>query len=164
MRKLLLAVLLATLPQLTPASGLRKVCDSLEILSGRYALERDSAIRLSDSLQVQIDSCLARASREGSVHRRLNYAKQDAEARAVQLENFNDQLLFLSASLSVILLFVFAAVFLRRFLRVKPGKSASDTELRIDRMHKLVRLRESGILSAGEAEALKKELMEGSGE
>jgi hypothetical protein len=164
MRKLLLAVLLATLPILVPGSGLRQICDSLEVLSGRYAVERDSAIRIADSLQTRVDSCEARAVREASVHRRLNYARQDAETRVGHLEDFNDQLLLLSAVLTVILLFAFAAIFLRRFLRAQPDKTASDTDIRIERMHKLVRLRESGILSADEAEALKQELMKGSGE
>ncbi|MFN9287388.1 MAG: hypothetical protein ACK6EB_04900 [Planctomyces sp.] len=66
--------------------------------------------------------------------------------------------------LTVILLFAFSANFLRRFLRAQPDKTASDTDIRIERMHKLVRLRESGILSADEAEALKQELLKGSGE
>ncbi|MFM9055744.1 MAG: hypothetical protein ACKOQY_03530 [Bacteroidota bacterium] len=164
MRTLLLAILILALPNPAPASRLRQVCDSLEALSLRTAMERDSVMLRAESLQVMADSCEARAMREAAVHRRLNFARQDAEAKAVQLQDFNDQLLLLSAVLSVILLFALTGIFLKRFLRPRKDKSVAAADLRIDRMHKLVRLRESGILSVDEAETLKRELLDGGGE
>ena len=164
MRKSLLAILLLALPLGASASRLRQRCDSLEVLAAHHALERDSVMRVADSLQIELDSSKARALHEASVHRRLNFALKDAETNAQQVQDFNDQLLLLCGSLCVVLLFVLAAVLMRRFLRRRTDRDTTEADLRIDRMHKLVRLRESGILSVDEAESLKKELLEGGGE
>lgn len=159
MRPLLVLLLLTLVHQSAPAKGLRFLVDSLSVQSERLAEQRDSLLYVATSLDIRLDTLAQRALKSAAVERRLMVRLDDATTRTTQLEDLNHTLLVVIAVLAPLFLFSTVLLLFRRFNGKQGPALNANTDHRVDRLHKLVRLRESGILSAEETEALKQELM-----
>jgi hypothetical protein len=159
MRPLLVLLFLTLVHQSAPAKGLRFLIDSLSIQSERLEVQRDSLQYVATSLDIRLDTLEQRALKSAAAERRLMVRLDDATTRTTQLEDLNHTLLVVIAVLAPLFLFSIVLLLFRRFNRTQGPALTTDADHQVDRLHKLVRLRESGILSAEETEALKQDLM-----